>query len=351
MSRLVDWELAHSIAERIAGDGDAEPKAEGPALDEVEAGAREAVLFYTGLELEESPPAAEWVSRREWIEINLAGLRASLELVEERFGGMLALPGPARGVMEAVVSKLTATEIGGLVGFASTKVLGQYEYPLLGGERDPRLLFVGENIDAAHLALDADAETLLRWIALHECTHSVHFSSAPWLRTHLGANARGLIAEAGPGISAAELVGIGRRAVSEDPRKLIGELRRSDPMTLLASPDARERIAAMQATMAAIEGYAEHVMDAAAPELGEVEALRAAIEERRSSRGVVVRILAWILGLEMKMRQYREGKRFVDEIVATTDIATLNLAWRDAQSLPGSQEMAEPELWLARMPA
>lgn len=349
MTRLVDWELAETVARSIAADGPAEPTGM-PPLAEAEGAARELVFDYTGLDPTEALPDPEWVSRREWAAINLAGLRQSIAPLEDRFEQTVALPAAARGAVEAVVSRATAIEVGALIGYASKRVLGQYEFALLGGERPPRLLFVGPNIDEARTSLGADPATMLRWIALHETTHAVHLSAAPWMREHIGAIARELIAEANPGIGATELVALARRAISEDPRKLLAQLRSSDPMSLLASAPSRARIERLQATMAAIEGFAEHVMDAAAPELGaEVAELREGIERRRRSRGVPARILAWLLGMEMKMRQYREGKRFVDEVVAEAGTETLNRAWQGPENLPSGAELADPELWLLRI--
>ena len=104
-----------------------------------------------------------------------------------------------------------------------------------------------------------------------------------------------------------------------------------------------------QATMAAIEGYAEHVMDAAAPELGEdVAALRFGMERRREERPPLARLLAWLLGFELKLRQYRDGKRFCDGVVELGGITALNDAWRGPESLPTLAELSDPGAWLRR---
>ncbi len=69
-------------------------------------------------------------------------------------------------------------------------MLGQYEFPVLGPERPPRLLFVAPNVAEAQRNLEGEPRTVLRWIALHEVTHAVHFGAAPWLRAHLRGLAR-----------------------------------------------------------------------------------------------------------------------------------------------------------------
>ena len=111
-------------------------------------------------------------------------------------------------------------------------------------------------------------------------------------------------------------------------------------------------MAETQATMAAIEGYAEHVMDAAAGPLAPAVAdLRTAIERRRQSAGPVTRLLGWLLGLELKLRQYRDGKRFSDAVVERAGIEGLNRAWSAPQALPDALDLADPARWLGRISA
>src|SRR4029079_2731772 len=98
-------------------------------------------------------------------------------------------------------------------------VLGQYEYPLFGADRAPRLLFLGENIDAAAVQLDADPAQLLDWIALHETTHSVQFAAAPWLRRYVGDLARRLLAESPVRVPTGEIIERARRIATSGPRR------------------------------------------------------------------------------------------------------------------------------------
>lgn len=348
MGSIVDWGLAERAAITAAGEGPRAMAAPGVDLTAAAKRSREAVIAYTGLTPTEPVPAAEWVSRREWARINLGSMRELITVAEERLGGSLA-PGRAGAVLDSVGGRAVALQLGGLLGFASRHVLGQYEMSLLGGGAPPRLLFVGPNIDDATEKLPGTPADVLGWVALHEVTHAVHFTSVPWLGPHLGSLARTLLAETPLTLEGSELLGGARRAVT-DPRGWVGELRRSDPVSLLAPPAARATIAAVQATMALVEGYAEHVMDAAAGELVPgVDAMRAAMERRRRDRGPLARVLAWLLGMEMKLRQYREGKRFADAVVAAEGIAGLNRAWSEPAALPSGEEIAAPEAWMRRV--
>ena len=246
--------------------------------------------------------------------------------------------------------RVLAVEVGALLGFASRHVLGQYEFPLLGGERVPRLIFVGENLGNATRQLGGRPDQVLDWVALHEVTHAVHFASAPWLRDHVGNLARTLVAESPVRVPVGEILARARRLTAADPRRTLAELRASDPVSLLAPAESLETINSMQAAMAAIEGYAEHVMDAAAGDLGPaVETLRAGIERRRENRSPIARLLSWLFGFELKLRQYKDGKRFCDAVVAEAGIDGLNRAWSSPSALPGLAELAAPDSWIDRV--
>ena len=347
MSSLVDWGLAERVAGAAAGDG---PAAMAGDLDLSGAGSRseEAVRAYTGLSPVEPIPDAEWVSRREWTRINLASMRELISSLEERLGDSLP-SGRAGAVMGSVSGGALALQLGGLLGLASRRVLGQYDMQMLDGGRPPRLIFVGQNIDAATGQLGGKPADVLEWVALHEVTHAVHFASVPWLGGHLGGLARSLLEETPLDLSGSDLLSGAKRVMSGDPRALLNDLRNADPVTLLAPPEARATIASVQATMALVEGFAEHVMDAAADALGErVLELREGIERRREDRSPLARFLAWLLGMEMKLRQYRDGKRFTDAVVVAAGIEGLNRAWEGPSQLPSLAEIADADAWIRR---
>ena len=346
MSGFVDWDLAGRVAEKAAGGGPAVM----PGLDLGAIGGRaeRAVLAYTRLRVEEPIPAAEWVSRREWTALNLVSMRELVGPVEARLVGNL--PGAGRDAMAAVIGRMLAAEIGLLLGVASKRILGQYDFSMAGVERRPRLVFVGESIEEAAGKLGGGRGEVLEWVALHEGTHAAHFAAAPWLRTHLGALTEELLAGASLHSSPQEILARARGVATSDPRRALAALRESDPLTLLATEASRATIAEVQAAMAAIEGYAEHVRDAAAGEIGDVvPQLRAGLERRRQTRSPLVRMLSWLLGFELKLRQYRDGKRFADGVVERGGIDGLNLAWADAASLPSLDELHDPGGWIRRI--
>ena len=78
------------------------------------------------------------------------------------------------------------------------------------------------------------------------------------------------------------------------------------------------------------------------------EALRTALERRRLTRSGPMRLLERVLGFELKLRQYREGKRFCDAVVAAVGIEGLNRVWTAPHALPTLAELANPDAWIAR---
>jgi coenzyme F420 biosynthesis associated uncharacterized protein len=285
------------------------------------------------------------VSQREWIDANLTSIRDLTDAISERIGDT---PGPPP--LRAIAARVLAAEVGALLAFAARHVLGQYEFPLLGGDRQPRLLFLGENIDAAAVQLDADPAQLLDWIALHETTHSVQFAAAPWLRRYVGDLARRLLAESPVRVPTGEIIERARRIATSDPRRMLDEVRSSDPVSLLAPAESVATINRIQAVMASIEGYAEHVMDAAGDDLGPaVAAMRDRLDHRRRNRSLPARLMSWLFGFDLKLRQYEQGKKFCDAVVAEAGIDGLNVAWDGPAELPAIDELADPRRWAARV--
>jgi putative hydrolase len=106
----------------------------------------------------------------------------------------------------------------------------------------------------------------------------------------------------------------------------------------------------LQAAMAVVEGYSEHVMDAVGAEaLPGYERLREAMDRRRQSRSAPQQLLERLLGLDLKMRQYVVGKKFSDAVVESHGIAVLNRVWESPELLPTLTELEHPADWVARV--
>jgi coenzyme F420 biosynthesis associated uncharacterized protein len=341
---MVDWSLARQIARFASGDGGpAEIDADLQAMvEEAEGHLRD----YTGLEPAQPIPAPEVVDRAEWAEVNLTSLCKMLGPVSDRLSNRLEMAGPLAGPLRAVTGATLAAESGLVMGYMSQRVLGQYELSLLEAEATPRLLFVGPNLNKAVRELSADRDSFLRWIVLHELTHVLQFSGVPWLRDHLSALMREYMKTVEVRVERGAAGGL---PSWPDPQKIVEAFREGGLVALVQSREQRRIMERIQPAMSVIEGYSEHVMDAVGERvLTGYAGLREGMERRRASRSAPERILQRLLGLDMKMRQYEEGKAFCDAAVERGGMEALNRVWDSPKSLPTMAELRDPDAWLAR---
>ena len=85
---------------------------------------------------------------------------------------------------------------------------------------------------------------------------------------------------------------------------------------LLQGPEQRAVLDRLLALTTLLEGHADHVMDAAGPEVvPSVETIRARFTLRRRGGGLVDRLLRALLGVEAKVKQYAVGSAFTKYVV------------------------------------
>jgi coenzyme F420 biosynthesis associated uncharacterized protein len=341
---MVDWGLARQIAALAAGRGSEEESPFDPVVlsREMEG----TVAAYTRLALASPTPPAEVVSRGEWASVNLETLSKVLDPVAERLDDRLGFAGPLAGALRAGASATLAAEAGLVMGYMSSRVLGQYDVSLLGAETDPRLLFVGPNLAGAVRDLDVDAESFGRWICAHELTHVFQFQGVPWLREHMSGLLREYVKTLEVRIQKGSAGGL---PSLPDAGRLVELFRDGGLAALVQSPEQRALMDRVQAAMSVVEGYSEHVMDAIAAEyIPDHEKLRAAMDRRRSSRSAPQRMIERLLGFDVKLRQYEQGKRWADEVAASAGIEGLNRVWASPEALPSADELQHPRVWLKR---
>jgi coenzyme F420 biosynthesis associated uncharacterized protein len=266
--------------------------------------------------------------------------------------------GPLRGPLRSASGLLLGAQVGALTGMLSQRVLGQYDLALLDSSEPPRLLLLAPNLAQAARSLGVDRDELVLWVSIHEITHAVQFSGAPWLREYLGGLLKELIdglqvTLAGPSAPNGAPGEGGWRAKLPDPsdlRDMMDRARRGELLRLTLGEDRWRLVERMQAAMSLIEGHAEHTMDAVGAEvLPSLPRLRAAMNRRRAGRGLPWRVLERLLGLELKLRQYEMGRRFCDEVVRDGGPQALARAWSGADALPTASELERPSEWIARM--
>jgi coenzyme F420 biosynthesis associated uncharacterized protein len=341
---MIDWIVAERIATFVAGTGDASAPTVDLAPLAAESEAR--VIAYTGLHPVRALPEPEGIDRREWVKSNIGSMRALLDPVLARAGSNL---GPLRPAVQIGMGLVLSTEVGVVLGYLGQRVLGQYELVLLDEaveDRPPRLLFVLPNLGQAVRSFDADEKEFMTWVTLHEVTHAVQFAGVPWLHAHVAGLVRELLSSAEVRIETPRKL---RIPSIEEIRRLVGTLRNGDLVSVVTTKAERDTLDRVQAVMAVIEGHAEHVMDAVAPDLvPSLPRLRQGIDRRRRSQSGLSRLLNRLLGLDMKMRQYEQGKRFCDAVVKEGGVAALHHVFSGPEALPTLRELNDPRAWLER---
>jgi len=339
---VVDWELARSAGRRVCPPGPktsaSDARAAVAELRALAAYAVDPVRERTGLDAGDAPGAIV-VDRPDWVESNVNGFRSVLDpLLSKAVGEQPAAIG-------ALSARIAAVQMAGVLAFASTKVLGQYEAFTPSGQG--RLLLVAPNIVSAERQLGVDPRDFRLWVCLHEETHRVQFGAVPWLSQYLTSLMHEFF-EVAP-TSTAETVDRFRTVLSA----VYAAIRNSDGPSVLdaaQSPAQRAVFDRVTALMSLLEGHADYVMDDVGPDIvPSVAQIRSRFEQRRESPGAVDGIVRRVLGLDVKLRQYSDGRRFVSAVIDEVGRDGFNRVWTNAESLPTRAEVLNPHAWSRRM--
>lgn len=288
------------------------------------------------------------VDRAGWVSANANTFREVMTRIE---GDLLDQVMPAGGGLAkasvAIANRwLTSRQLGFLLGFLSTRVLGQYDLALLSAEaREGRLLFVEENIRATARALDVPLGPFRTWIALHETTHAFEFEGNPWLRPYLAERLERQL-----GLLSGSTANLGRDAARGIGRWIRGEGSGEHWMERLMGDEQKRLFRETQAVMSLLEGFSDYVMDEVGAGLvPDVARISERFHERRTRRTGFERAVLRITGMDLKLEQYERGERFVRAVAEARGRGALARIWAGPASLPTPEELAAPERWIARV--
>lgn len=341
MAEVIDWDLAAATAMRLAPRGPDIPVDDArEAVRELRELAHEAVPHVrdvTGLVAPDDHSHAV-VDRREWIASNVDGMRVILD----SWGSLAQRTDAAPAVVRGLGSRGTALQLGAVLAWTSSIVLGQYE---VFASQPGRLLLVAPTIVHVERTLDVPSRDFRLWVCLHEETHRVQFAAAPWLSQHL----LGLI---GQFLEASEL------GLRETLQRLVAfayaavrSLRSDVEVVRSLLSDEQQRILDdITGIMSLLEGHADVVMDAVGPQvIPSVDLIRERFTQRRESPSTVDALMRRVVGMNAKLKQYSDGAVFVRAVVDETGMAGINRAWESPEALPTRDEIHDPQRWLARM--
>ncbi|PTR29098.1 putative hydrolase/coenzyme F420 biosynthesis associated uncharacterized protein [Rhodococcus sp. OK519] len=340
-ANTVDWGIAARAGARLAPAGPATSRYTAEAVVaelaqasiRAEGPVRDVTRLADGLPI----PEAQVLDRAGWI-------HAAAQSMAQLTGSELD-----PGQRTLLAGKPAGLQAGAMLAFLSSAILGQYD-PFTG--EHGALLLVAPNVLQVERTLRVPPSDFRLWVCLHEVTHRVQFSSAPWMGDYM----RQSVATLGESTDEpmTEMVTRLSGALRErrrgddlpaDQRGVVGLLRATQ-----AEPQ-RQALDRMLMLGTVLEGHADHVMDAVGPDVvPSVVRIRKAFDARRHRKSnPVQRLVRALLGMDAKMAQYVRGKAFVDAVVAKVGMEQFNAIWSGPDTMPVAAEIDDPDLWITRV--
>ncbi len=390
MGADVDWGFARSVASRVSGDDAFSGSYHAESLEsdllELTTQAEGLVEAETGLVSAAGPARARVTDRMGWVDANLASFERLMRPLigrlneasngngngdgsgdaphpgstdgagREGFGAIAStilapMSGAVRTVSDTVGPKVAGAELGALLGWMSSRVLGQYDL-LIAEDDQPDdqdwVYYVGPNVLSLEKRYGFAPREFRLWIAVHECTHRAQFTGVPWLRPYFLSLVNELLdsVDPDPGRFIDTIQDAVRNARSGDgPSLSDGGL-----SVLLATPEQRETMDKVTGLMSLLEGHGDITMDRATGDLVPSQARFARVmSQRRKNASGLSRVIQRLTGLEAKLAQYEEGEDFVRAVETAGGRDLFDVVWTEPESLPTIAEIRDPQLWIDRV--
>ena len=350
MPDAVAWDLAERVAVRVAGR---EPFSQSyhyaslePDFAELTADAEELVAQATGLRSMAGPARARVTDRAGWVQANIASFRRLLRPLTEKFGDRIN----ANPVMAPVTRALAGAEVGAMLGWMATRVLGQYDLLIVEDERPEDqdiVYFVGPNVLGLEKRFAFPPREFRLWLALHEVTHRTQFTGVPWLRGHFLSLVERVLGDVDP--DPRRFLEAMRRAVDE-MRAGRNPLDEGGLVSLIASPGQQQALQEIGGMMSLLEGHGDVTMDrAGADRIPSAARFGRVLRQRRAAVAGPARVLQKLVGLEAKLNQYEQGEKFVNAVEQVGGPELLHRVWDAPGMLPTLAEIREPSSWITRV--
>lgn len=345
----VDWGLAEKVAVRAAGR---EPFADsyhyaslGSDFDELTAIAEDQVAEATGLRSLSGSARARVTDRQGWVRANIASFQRLLLPITARLDEQMAST-----PLAPVASRVAGAEVGMMLGWMSSRVLGQYDLLVVEDENPEDqdiVYYVGPNVLGLEKRFAFPPREFRHWLALHEVTHRAQFTGIPWMREHFLGLVQSTVASVDPDPKRF-VEALGR--VATDVRKGRNPLDDGGLMAVLATPDQRVVLDRVAGLMSLLEGHGDVTMDrAGADQIPSATRFGQVLRQRRQQGSPAVKLLQKLVGLDAKMKQYEQGEAFIERVEREGGTELLDHAWVDPANLPSIAEIRDPDAWIARI--
>jgi len=353
---MIDWDLAISTGVRWARPGPqvslSEAREVVAELRVLAATVAEPVREVTGMASAQDGGWVAVVDRPGWIRANVDGFRVVLDPLAQHLREKGTPPGGA--LIGAVGSRVGGVQAGLILAYLAGRVLGQYELFLPPDPDAPdgqapagRLTLVAPNILMIERELRVNPHDFRRWVCLHEETHRTQFTAVPWLRGYVQEQMTEFLLASD--LDPATVLNRLRSAAGA----VAGAVRDGEGESLIEAiqtPRQREILDRLTSVMTLVEGHGDYVMDAVGPRVvPSVAQIRERFNARRGSAGRVEKAIRRILGIDLKMKQYAQGSRFVKTVVDEVGMDAFNKVWTSPDTLPTKDELGTPQAWLDRV--
>jgi coenzyme F420 biosynthesis associated uncharacterized protein len=292
--------------------------------------------------------------RAGWVRANVASFQRLIgphldKLDPGRIAGGNPLTERLAGPLASAGRAVTGAQMGLVLGWLSTRVLGQYDLLLTEEaiEDQDVVYFVGPNVVALEQQHGFDPREFRLWLALHEVTHRCQFTAIPWMRDYFVS-----LVENGIGSLEPDPARLGEALRRMTDEILAGRnpLRENGALGLIATPEQLEGLQRIQALMSLLEGHGDVTMDrAGADAIPSASRFSEVLRRRRKQAKGPARLLQQLIGIEAKLRQYEEGERFVAAVEDSGGSELLERAWRGPEWLPSLIEIRNPSVWISRV--
>ncbi|MFV9503587.1 MAG: zinc-dependent metalloprotease [Oscillochloridaceae bacterium umkhey_bin13] len=350
-SGMIDWAQAREVALRFSEWQQAPVQDRAMRTEQYARLVRQSeplIAEYLGVQLP-APITAIYVhDRREWLEANVHSFAQLFAPIEELYERNRAEHLGAE-LLTQINARVLGAQLGILLGWLARRVLGQYDLSLLSPDPAARgaLYFVEPNIARVQGQLGLNDEDFRLWIALHEATHVFEFEAYPWVRPYF----RSLLQQYFDQLNG-QLEGLGSGLPQLIARVAQGLSAGQHWIELLLTPEQRRIFEQIQALMAIVEGYGNHVMNAVGKRLlPSFEQIEHQVAQRQSSRTLLEQLINRVTGMDLKLAQYQQGEAFINSVIAERGSAFAHRVWEGPENLPTMTEIRNPQLWIARMEA
>jgi putative hydrolase len=260
--------------------------------------------------------------------------------------------------MSAMIAQMSAflfptlmgITVGSMIGSLAQRAFGQYDLPLA-RPHTSEILVVAASVESFASDWSIPPDDLRMWVLTHELTsHAVLATPAvsdglmESVRRHVGS----FRPDPSAFMSAMGDIDPSDPAALETLQRTLG-----DPMTIVGamrSPEQEALAPFLDARVAAVTGYVDHVVDAVGSRiLGNASPIAEAVRRRRLDGRTDADLAEKLLGVSLPRALQRRGAEFVSGVIERAGEDPLRGMLTSAERLPTPNELDAPGLWLARL--